>query len=196
LSQAQVPAGQKILQVFQFVGVTITNKLASNSPTAAGLSAKEQEERQLENIRLVSYSMTFAAIAGTVTSVGLLAFGPQILSAMGTNSVMMAPALSYLSWRALAAPAVLVMNVCQGICLGQQNSITPLAVFASVGIANVVLDMWLILGQGMGCGGAAIATAIAQWAGVLYFLLHLYKKVCPRPQCRPPSAKPQPCHPP
>jgi Na+-driven multidrug efflux pump len=70
------------------------------------------------------------------------------------------------------------MNVCQGICLGQQNSLLPLAVFSGVGLLNVVLDVWLILGgPAMGATGAAIATAAAQWIGAGYFLRHLIQKV-------------------
>jgi MATE family multidrug resistance protein len=165
------------MQVFQFVGVTITNKLASNSPLAEGLTALQRRHREHENKCLVSYSFTFAIIAGLCTSGVLSAFGPPILSAMGTNAAMMAPALSYLTWRALAAPAVMMMNVCQGVCLGQQNSVTPLFVFSAVGALNVVLDAWLILGQSMGCAGAAIATAAAQWLGALYFFHRLHKTV-------------------
>lgn len=165
------------MQVFQFVGVTITNKLASNSPTAAGLTAEESAQREQENQRLVSYSLTFAVISGIVTAIGLIGGGEQMLAAMGTSAEMMPAALAYLSVRALAAPAVMIMNVCQGICLGQQNSLSPLLVFSGVGLLNVVLDMWLILDQGMGCAGAAVATAIAQWLGALYFFNSLRRKV-------------------
>lgn len=164
--------------MFQFVGVTITNKLAANSPFAAGLSATQAAERQHENKRLISYSLTFAVIAGIMTAGGLLGFSQQILGVMGTSAEMMAPAMSYLQWRAIAAPAVMIMNVCQGICLGQQNSMLPLAVFSGVGLLNVVLDVWLILGgPAMGCTGAAIATAAAQWIGAAFFLHHLIRKV-------------------
>lgn len=65
----------------------------------------------------------------------------------------------------------------QGICLGQQNSVTPLMVFASVGVLNVVLDVWFILVQNMGCAGAGLATPLAQWTGALAFLFYLHKKV-------------------
>jgi Na+-driven multidrug efflux pump len=152
--------------------------LASNSQLAEGLSAQQRQQREHENKCLVSYSFTFAIIAGLCSTGVLCAFGPQILAAMGTNAVMMEPALSYLTWRALAAPAVMIMNVCQGVCLGQQNSVTPLLVFSAVGALNVVLDTWLILGQGMGCAGAAIATAAAQWLGAVYFINRLHKTVC------------------
>jgi Na+-driven multidrug efflux pump len=121
--------------------------------------------------------VTFAVAAGLSTSAALLAFGAPILGALGTSAESMAPALSYLSWRALATPAVLLMNVCQGVCLGQQDSATPLAVFASVGVANLLLDVVLILGMGLGCTGAGMATPVAQWAGALVFLNHLLRKV-------------------
>ena len=154
------------VQVFQFVGVTITNKLAANSPDAPGLTPHEQHTRTQANAKLVSYSITFAVIAGSVTSACLLSCGERLLLLMGTSAATLKPALAYLSWRALATPAVLLMNVCQGICLGQQNSATPLAVFTSVGVLNVLLDVALVVCLSLGCAGAGMATPIAQWAGV------------------------------
>lgn len=165
-----------IFLIFQFIGVTVTNKLAGNSPTAPGITAAESSQRHLDNKRLVSYSLLFSAIAGAAVIGIMLGFSTQLLSLMGTNSEMMAPALDYLQIRALAAPAVMFMNVCQGVCLGQQDSVTPLKVFTAVALLNVVGDAWLILGEGMGVAGAAIATAAAQWSGALYFLRYIYKR--------------------
>jgi hypothetical protein len=41
---------------------------------------------------------------------------------------MLPPALEYLRIRAIASPAVMVMAVAQGACLGQQDAWTPLQV--------------------------------------------------------------------
>lgn len=67
---------------------------------------------------------------------------------MGRHSVPMqelAPSLAALHWlymslcllcRALAAPAVLIMSVSQGACLGQQDAWTPFSVLAAAGLLN------------------------------------------------------------
>lgn len=65
----------------------------------------------------------------------------------------------------------------QGICLGQQDSLTPLKVFASVAMLNLVGDVYLILGRGLGVFGAAAATTAAQYVGALYFFNYLRNKV-------------------
>lgn len=78
--------------------------------------------------------------------------------------------------------AVLLMNVCQGICLGQQNALTPLTVFAAVGIINVAADVALVAGGGLSCATAGMVTAAVQWAGALAFVIHLYVQVRAPPQ--------------
>lgn len=103
----------RLLQVFQFMGVTVTNVLANKSVTAAGISSEERAERMDSNSRLVSYSFTFALLFGVVVALSLWFGGPWLLAAMGTNADMAVPALEYLRIRALAAPAVIAMNVCQ-----------------------------------------------------------------------------------
>lgn len=95
------------------MGVTVCNVLANNSVSAPGISPADRAQRLDSSSRLVSYSFTFAVLFGTAVATALWFGGPQLLAAMGTNSEMAEPALVYLRIRALAAPAVIVMNVCQ-----------------------------------------------------------------------------------
>lgn len=47
---------------------------------------------------------------------------------------------------------------------------------ALVGILNVILDPLLMFPMGLGVAGAAIATAIAQWAGAIAYAVRIWKR--------------------
>lgn len=64
---------------------------------------------------------------------------------LSTHQESPAPPSSPLPLRALAAPAVLVMSVSQGCCLGQQDAWTPFGVLMAAGLLNA--GGWAPLGM-------------------------------------------------
>jgi MATE family multidrug resistance protein len=120
--------------------------------------------------RTVIQALAVAALAGPVATLLLVGFGGPIVTLMGAAGELREPALVYLRIRALAAPAVLVVTAGHGIFRGYLDTRTPLIVTLGLNVVNLVLDPLLIFGLGMGLAGAAIATAVAQWAGALWFL--------------------------
>lgn len=89
-------------------------------------------------------------------------YGYSWLQAVGTDPAVLPLAAQYLAIRSLATPAVLVMNACQGACLGQQDTLTPMWICGIATLINIVGDIGLVFGAGMGVAGAALATAGAQ----------------------------------
>ncbi|KAI7838915.1 hypothetical protein COHA_007321 [Chlorella ohadii] len=162
--------------LFAFLGVATTNIIASNSLKAAGLDAKTLKRRRAAAERTLCNSLTLAVVCGLVVGTLLLTCGRTLLAGMGTAPELMQPAWEYLAFRALAAPAVLIMSVSQGACLGQQDAWTPFSVLAAAGLLNAVGDVYLISQVGMGVAGAAIATAGAQYLGAAFFIWHLWRK--------------------
>lgn len=65
---------------------------------------------------------------------------------------------------------MLLVLAATGILRGLQDTRTPLVVSAIGFGANAVLSIALVLGVGMGIGGAAWGTVIAQW-GMAFALL-------------------------
>jgi hypothetical protein len=122
--------------LFAFLGVATTNIIASNSLKAAGLDAKTLKHRRAAAERTLCNSLTLATACGLVVGTVLLTCGRTLLAGMGTAPELMQPAWEYLSFRALAAPAVLIMSVSQGACLGQQDAWTPFSVLAAAGLLN------------------------------------------------------------
>jgi len=164
-----------VFQVFTFLGVGTTALIARNSLSAAGITSKERRHRRIEASRTMANSLVLAVGCGLACTLALQAAGPALLSVLGADAAMLPHALEYLRVRALACPAVMVMCVAQGACLGQQDSWTPLKIFAFAGVFNLVGDLYLILQAGWGVAGAAWATMAAQYVGAGLFLRSLHK---------------------
>lgn len=165
-----------VFQLFAFLGVATTSTIASNSPKLPGLDPSARAARLHAAQTTLSNSLCLALVCGALAMAALLTQGPRLLAAMGTPAEVVGPALQYLRIRALAAPAVMIMSVSQGACLGQQDAWTPAGVLAAAGLLNAAGDMYLIANRGLGVAGAAAATTAAQIAGAVYFLWHLWRK--------------------
>lgn len=73
----------------------------------------------------------------------------------------------YFDIRIWGAPAVLCNLVIVGWLLGMQNARGPLAMVVTISLANVVLDLWFVLGLNKTVAGVALATVLAELAGLL-----------------------------
>ncbi len=73
----------------------------------------------------------------------------------------------YFRVRIWAAPAVLLNYSFVGWFLGMQNARAPLAVMASISIANMALDVFFVLVLGWNVTGVAAGSVIAEYLGTL-----------------------------
>ena len=151
-----------VVQTFTFIGVSVTNVLACNSPGAPAISDQERKRRIAASQKLQSYAIFASACCGVACTAGCLIFSRPLLRLMGANEELLPLSLPYLRIRCLAAPAVMIMNACQGAFLGQQNTVTPLAIFVAAAVCNATMGVTFVLGFGWGLQGAATATAIVQ----------------------------------
>ena len=120
--------------------------------------------------RIAVASLTLAVLAGVVALGLIQLFAGPILTVMGATGELRDPAMVYLRIRALAGPAVLLITAGHGIFRGWHDTRTPLVVTLGLNVINLVLDPILIFGLGWGLAGAAVATAVAQWVGALWFV--------------------------
>ncbi|GAQ91217.1 MATE efflux family protein [Klebsormidium nitens] len=158
-----------VFQVFGFLGISTTSMLASLSASGSGTPAAAQHKAA----RTLSVALTLALLLGVLALVVLEWQGVALLRAMGASPELLGPGLAYLRIRALSAPAVLVLVVGQGACLGCQDARTPLFIFLGAGLLNVVGDILLTLHWRWGVRGAAWATVVAQYCGAAVFLYTL-----------------------
>jgi putative MATE family efflux protein len=143
---------------------------------ASGMSDAARKE---ELSQAVTSALLLATLIGIVqASVYTLACGP-IIQTMGvsTASEMYAPAVSYLSVKALGTPAATMWLVVNGIFRGLGDTTTPLKwalVFTGL---NAILVPFFIFNLGMGCSGAAAGTSLAQYIALVPLLIKLNRTV-------------------
>ena len=106
------------------------------------------------------------ALAAIVVGLG----ARPLAQAFGSSPAALDEAVVYLRISALGLPAMLLVLAATGILRGLQDTRTPLVVSAIGFGANAVLSISLVLGVGMGIGGAAWGTVIAQWGMALALL--------------------------
>jgi Na+-driven multidrug efflux pump len=89
---------------------------------------------------------------GTAVACFLRQEGRWALAAMGApaGSLLSMTGLPYLRARALAAPAVLMFMVCEGVYRGFGDTMTPLPIAMTVAFINLFLDPLLIFARESG----------------------------------------------
>ncbi len=129
--------------------------------------------------KAVASAIITAVVIGAAQSLIFLILGRFILRIMGVGaySEVLSPAVSYLKWRSLGVPAGTVLLVANGIYRGRGDTVTPLYGTLFGTAINVLLDPFFIFTCGMGCAGAGVSTAIAQWCTVLPLLFVLNSTV-------------------
>jgi putative MATE family efflux protein len=110
-----------------------------------------------------------AAGLGVVLALaGLLAAEP-LVAAFDPSAATTSYALTYLRVSLIGLPAMLVVLAATGVLRGLQDTRTPLVVAAAGAVANVILNLALVYGAGLGVGGSALGTVIAQTAMAVAF---------------------------
>jgi Na+-driven multidrug efflux pump len=145
------------------------------------LVASRRAANQPEEARAVAgQALSLALLLGVGMSTLLITFREPLLGLMGTANTgpeASAFAQSFLTIRALAAPAVFTISASTGILRGYMDSKTPVMVLLTANILNFALDVVFILGFKLGPTGAALATTAAEWISALTLLALLSGKL-------------------
>lgn len=108
--------------------------------------------------------MWLAVATGAIVAVLTAAFTPQVVELFGASAAVQAEAQTYLLVSAAGIPAMLVALASTGVLRGLQDTRTPLVIYGSGAVVNVLLNLLLVYGAGMGIAGSALGTVITQWA--------------------------------
>jgi putative MATE family efflux protein len=104
---------------------------------------------------------------GVVLAAGVAAAAAPLARALGSSTRVEGHATTYLLVSAPAVPAMLLVLAATGALRGVLDLRTPLVVTVVANLLNVVLNLVLVHGVGLGVAGSAAGTAIAQWAAAL-----------------------------
>ncbi|WP_405018649.1 MATE family efflux transporter [Kitasatospora sp. NBC_00070] len=108
-------------------------------------------------------------------SVGVVAltvpFAPLAVDLLGASPTAAPYAVSYLRISALGIPAVLLVLAATGVLRGLQDTRTPLRVAIAGFAANLLLNLALVYGAGLGVAGSAWGTVLAQTGMAAVYVL-------------------------
>lgn len=95
---------------------------------------------------------------------------PALCHAFGASAGAAPYASTYLRISALGIPAMLVVLAATGVLRGLQDTRTPLLVAVTGFSANLLLNLLLVYGAGLGIAGSATGTVLAQWGMAAAYL--------------------------
>ncbi|WP_298431224.1 MATE family efflux transporter [uncultured Jannaschia sp.] len=122
-------------------------------------------EDEAELAAILSRALLIAGAAGLALialQAGLFAAAFRVSPAESAVEDM---ARDYMAIRIWSAPAAIAVYGITGWLIAQERTGAVLAVQLAMNGANILLDLWFVLGLGWGVPGVAWATFIAEWSG-------------------------------
>lgn len=155
-----VAAGATVFTVL-FMGLNFLRMGTTGLAAQAFGGGRGEDMRQVLGQALltaVALAAAMIVLRGPILDAALLLLGPGPEVAAHTRV--------YFEVRVFSAPASLANYVIIGWLLGMQNARGPLAITLTINAVNIVLDLLFVLGLQMQVRGVALATLIAEVAGL------------------------------
>ena len=140
------------------VGVFVFLAYGTTSVVARRLGAGDVTDAVAAGVDGLWLSVGLGALAAVVLAVA----APGLCAAIGGSPGVQEQATIYLRISAIGLPAMLVVLGATGLLRGLQDTRTPLVVAIAGFGANIVLNVALVYGAGLGIAGSAIGTVLAQ----------------------------------
>ena len=103
-----------------------------------------------------------ATLIGVPVTVAGMLLAPELVRLFGAEPAVADPAVTYLRLAMLGATPLLLMMAATGVLRGLQDTRTPLVVAIVGNGLNVVLNLALVYGAGLGIAGSALGSVLAQ----------------------------------
>ena len=128
--------------------------------------------RERDALRSGIDGMWLAIGLGVVLAVVLVLASEWTVAALGGRDDVARHAVTYLRWAAPGLAGMLMVSAATGVLRGLRDTRTPLLVAATGAVGNMILNVVLVYGAGMGIAGSALGTMLAQfgmavWLGVV-----------------------------
>ena len=126
--------------------------------TARSYGSKDEETLKKSVSGALVIGVVLTLILTLMIRIGLMPF----LKLLNTPEDILPEAYEYSSCIMLFMGVTFAYNLCSGILRAVGDSVMPLIFLIISSVLNIVLDLWFIVGLGMGVRGAAVATVLAQ----------------------------------
>ena len=154
--------------------VTLFNGLASGvSIVCANLRGAREQEKLRTTMHT---SLVLSAISGAFLLVVGVLFARKMLVLMNVPKDMLEMACLYVRLYFLGVPASLLYNAGSAMLRAHGDSRRPMIVLSVSGLANVALNLVLVIGFRMSVAGVAIATVTSQVISAVWILSILFSK--------------------
>lgn len=133
-----------------------------------------------EHVRMktaVSTSIIATLTIATILTVSGLIFCEPIMNLLNTTSDIFTDSVLYLRIYIGGLVFLFLYNVCTGIFTALGDSKTPLIFLIISSVANIILDLIMVIPLDMGVAGVAWATFIAQGASAVLAAATLFKRL-------------------
>ncbi len=128
-----------------------------------------------KNIQGIHRSLGIALSSATVLSVAFMLvaaiFPETVIYIFNKDSAVIASGAEYLRYACYSYPAVALTSVMGSVLRSTERVRLPMAVSIVSTILNAVMNYVLIFPAELGVKGAAIATCISSWAGLLLLII-------------------------
>lgn len=142
-------------------------------PVAQSFGAKDYSKMRL----YVANAVRISAVMATVVTLLSLMFCRRILLMVNTPADIFHDAYIFLMLQFAAIPLTFGFNLFSGQIRALGNSRQPFYFLITSAVVNVLLDVVLILGCGLGVAGAGIATWLSQALSVILCLWYIHKRM-------------------
>lgn len=105
-----------------------------------------------------------AIALGAALAVGLIAAAGPTIAALGGRDDVARHAVTYLTWAAPGLVGMLLVMAATGVLRGLRDTRTPLIVASAGAVTNMILNVLLVYGAGLGIAGSALGTTLTQFA--------------------------------
>jgi MATE family, multidrug efflux pump len=154
------------------VGIFVFLAYGTTSVVARRLGAGDERGAVAAGVDGLWLSVGLGALTAVVVAVA----APTLCAAIGGSPGVQEQATIYLRFSAFGIPGMLVVFGATGLLRGLQDTKTPLVV-AVVGFgANIVLNLALVYGAGLGIAGSAIGTVLAQTGMAIALVVTVLRK--------------------
>lgn len=140
-------------------------------PVAQSFGTKDYSKMRL----YVANAVRISAVMATVVTLLSLMFCRRILQMVNTPADIFHDAYIFLMLQFAAIPLTFGFNLFSGQIRALGNSRQPFYFLITSAVVNVLLDVVLILGCGLGVAGAGIATWLSQALSVILCLWYIRK---------------------
>ena len=159
-------------QITHLVAMMVSGLTVSGTVMVGQYIGARKQKDASETVGTMFTLMTFVGLALMAV---MMLFSDAILHLLETPPESFAHAKEYLMICLSGTLFIFGYNAISSIQRGLGDSIRPLIFVGVACLVNVVLDLWLVKGMGMGAAGAAWATVIAQAVSLILAALYLSK---------------------